>query len=419
MNAAEQDTPHSKYNQWADDAKFWRGIVSGKGLDDLIVSYKMRESEEQKEQRIRLTEPPTPEAANRTLSHYSRLQSTDKRGVKITYKKEGEAKAVLTERLNKFSGGRSLEDFLFETFAPQVATDPHSFLLVLFDGPRDSRGDFIEKPYPRPEIIPTEQVWNLKAVNGVYEWLLRRVNHTGKAKAITEEYVKNGYGSPVLMSSNEGKDITWIEYTLYFAGYTQTLTQITEANPVTVLNKNQEIVEVMNKEKKPVQWLLTTFTTQQTRPPFIQYGFDRDPIDRDSFLSVLHPAKSEFKNLINRASEYALTLALHTFLQKYQYVDDCKFTAPGQGKCSHGTMSATNETCPKCKGSGRDIVATVQDVVTIKYPEDGERLMPLSNMIYYPTLPFEIVNHLKMEVDEKPDKIERAMWGCCLVKTPT
>jgi len=414
LNAAEQDTPHSKYNQWADDAKFWRGIVSGKGLDDLIVSYKMRESEEQKEQRIRLTEPPTPEAANRTLSHYSRLQSTDKRGVKITYKKEGEAKAVLTERLNKFSGGRSLEDFLFETFAPQVATDPHSFLLVLFDGPRDSRGDFIEKPYPRPEIIPTEQVWNLKAVNGVYEWLLRRVNHTGKAKAITEEYVKNGYGSPVLMSSNEGKDITWIEYTLYFAGYTQTLTQITEANPVTVLNKNQEIVEVMNKEKKPVQWLLTTFTTQQTRPPFIQYGFDRDPIDRDSFLSVLHPAKSEFKNLINRASEYALTLALHTFLQKYQYVDDCKFTAPGQGKCSHGTMSATNETCPKCKGSGRDIVATVQDVVTIKYPEDGERLMPLSNMIYYPTLPFEIVNHLKMEVDEKPDKIERAMWGVLL-----
>ena len=38
LNAAEQDTPHSKYNQWADDAKFWRGIVSGKGLDDLIVS---------------------------------------------------------------------------------------------------------------------------------------------------------------------------------------------------------------------------------------------------------------------------------------------------------------------------------------------------------------------------------------------
>lgn len=405
IKAAEQDTPHSKYNQWAEDAKFWRGIVSGKGLEALIVSYKLRESEEQKDQRVRLTEPPTPEAANRTLAHFNRLQSTDKRSAKITYKKEGEAKAVLTERLNKFSGGRSLEDFLFETFTPQVATDPHSFLLVLFDGPKDDRGTFIEKPFPRPEIIPTEQIWNLKAENGVHEWLLRRVNHTGKVK-----------GEMMLPATGQisNKEVTWAEYTLYFAGYTQTFTEITEANPVDGLDANQELIEVTNKDKKVVQWLLTTFQTQQTRPPFIQYGYERDPVDRDSFLSVMHPAKSEFKNLINRASEYALTLALHTFLQKYQYVDECKFTAPGQGKCSHGRMSATNEQCPKCKGSGRDIVATVQDVVTIKYPEDGERLMPLNNLIYYPTLPFEIVNHLKLEVDEKPDKIERAMWGILL-----
>lgn len=402
MNAAEQDTPHSKYNQWADDAKFWRGIVSGENLKELIVSYKARETEEQKEQRVKLTLQPTKSVSHRVLSHYSRLQSTDKRASKITYEVEGEAKAVLTERLKNFSGGRSLENYLFETFAPQVATDPHSFLLVLFDGPRDSRGDFIEKPYPRPEIIPTEQVWNLKAVNGVYEWLLRRVNHTGKAKA---EAMVSAVGAL------PGKEITWTEYTLYFAGYTQTLTQITDANPVTVLNKNQEIVEVMNKEKKPVQWLLTTFTTQQTRPPFIQYGFERNPIDRDTFVSVMEPVRSEFIELVNRASEYALTLALHVFLQKYQYVDDCEFKSPGQGKCEHGVMSFSREQCPKCKGTGRDIVATVQDVVTIKYPEDGERLMPLSNMIYYPTLPFDIVNHLKVEVKEKPDEIERVMWG--------
>jgi len=405
LNAARQDTPHTKYQQWADDAKFWRGIVSGKGLDDLIVSYKLRESDEQKEQRIRLTEPPTPEAANRTLSHFNRLQSTDKRASKITYQTEGEAKAVLTERLNNFSGGRSLENYLFETFTPQIATDPHSFLLVLFDGEKDSRGNFIEKPYPRPEIIPTEQVWDLKAVNGVYEWLLRKVKHSGKVEA---ERMISAFGEV------PSKEVDWSEYTLYFAGYVQTLTEITEANPVGELTAGQELVEIPNKDKKPMPWLLTTYPTLQSRPPFIQYGYERDPVDRDSFLSVMHPAKSEFKNLINRASEYALQIALHVYLQKYQYVEECKFSAPGQGKCSHGTMSATNETCPKCKGSGRDIVATVQDVVTIKYPEDGERLMPLNNLIYYPTLPFDIVNHLKAEVDEKPDKIERAMWGVLL-----
>ena len=35
-------------------------------------------------------------------------------------------------------------------------------------------------------------------------------------------------------------------------------------------------------------------------------------------------------------------------------------------------------------------------------------------MIYYPALPFEIVDHLKAELDEKPDLIERAMWGILL-----
>lgn len=88
IRAVEQDTPHRNYKKWADEAKFWRGIVSGKGLDDLIVSYKLRESEEQKEQRVRLTKPPTRGPANRTLSHFNRLQSTDKRGANITYQRE-------------------------------------------------------------------------------------------------------------------------------------------------------------------------------------------------------------------------------------------------------------------------------------------------------------------------------------------
>lgn len=397
IRAAEQDTPHANYKKWAEEAKFWRGIVSGRDLDDLIVSYKLRETQEQKEQRIRLTKPPTRSAANRTLAHFDRLQSTDKRGAKITYKKDGADASALTERLSNFSGGRSLENYLFETFTPQIATDPHSLLLVLFDGERDSRGNFIDKPFPRPEIVPCEQVWDISHINDVPQWMLRKVEHEGEAKDVA------------------GQRFTWAEYTLYFAGYVQTLTQITRANPVGELKAGQELVEVKGKGKEPSAWLLSTYPTLQSRVPFIQYGYKRDAVDRETFVSVMEPARTDFENLVNRASEYALTLALHTFLQKYQYVGECKFTAPGLGKCSHGRMSANpNEVCPKCNGSGNAIIATVQDVVTIKLPDEGEAIVPLQNLIYYPTLPFDIVNHLKLEVDEKPDLIERAMWGVLL-----
>lgn len=228
----------------------------------------------------------------------------------------------------------------------------------------------------------------------------------------------NDMPSAVPMNAAQaGQRVKWAEYTLYFAGYVQTLTQITAANPVGELSAGQEMVQVKPKGKDGSEWLLSTYPTLQSRVPFIQYGYKRDAIDRETFVSVMEPARTDFENLVNRASEYALMLALHVFLQKYQYVGECKFTAPGLGKCNHGRMSASpNEVCPKCQGTGNAILATVQDVVTIKLPDEGETIAPLQNMIYYPTLPFEIVDHLKLELDEKPDLIERAMWGYCLVK---
>ena len=409
IRAAEQDTPHSKYNNWKQEAEFWRGIVSGKGLDDLIVSYKLRESDEQKLQRVRLTKPPTRGPANRTLAHFNRLQSTDKRGANITYQRDGADKSILTDRLSNFSGGRSLENYLFETFTPQIATDPHSFLLVLFDGERDSRGNFIDKPFPRPEIVPTDQVWDINHINNVPQWMLRKTEHEGE--------VVKGSDMPSAVPMNAaqaGQRVKWAEYTLYFAGYVQTLTQITAANPVGELSAGQEMVQVKAKGKDVAEWLLSTYPTLQSRVPFIQYGYQRDAVDKDTFVSVMEPARTDFENLVNRASEYALMLALHVFLQKYQYVGKCTFSAPGQGMCQDGQMSGTKQPCTKCGGTGNAILATVQDVVTIKLPDEGEAIVPLQNMIYYPALPFEIVDHLKAELDEKPDLIERAMWGILL-----
>lgn len=402
IRAAEQDTPHVKYNTWASEAKFWRGIVSGKDLDDVIVQYKLREDDQQKAQRVRLTKPPTRGPAARTLSHFNRLQSTDKRSRladSVTYQNAAN-KSLLIERLTNFSGGQSLEDYLFSTFTPQIATDPHSFLLVLFDGQRDERGAFKEKPFPRPEILPTEQVWDFGLENDVPQWLLRRVEHSG-----TEKEAPQGQTAKVH---------NWTEYALYFSGYVQTLTQITPANPVGELLTGQELVSIKSTGKEAATWLLSTYPTLQKRVPFMRYGYLRDAVDRATFVSVMQPARTDFENLINRASEYALTLALHVYLQKYQYVGACKFSAPGQGMCQDGKMTLSGDTCTKCKGTGNAIIATVQDVITVKLPDDGEATVPLQNMVYYPTLPFDIVDHLKKELDEKPDLIERAMWGVLL-----
>lgn len=396
---AQRNAPHPNYAATVERAKFWSAIVDGTGQDDIIVSYKPRESPEQKKQRIEITHTPTKGACSRAIRNYDRLQSAEAAKKNIEYEDKNTPQySILTQRLATFNGDTDLETYLFNTQKRYIQSDPNAFLVVLFDGRRDEQGAFIEKPTPRPEIVPSFEVYDYKFDNGRYYWLCRLQIVKGMSGKMSGTYKK---------------------YTLYSPDYVFEFTEQNDFLPV--IEGQQQVLRIGEKD---VVFTLSLYPisskSQIANPeyevPFAPLGFDHNG---KFYESVFAPAESHMRQLVNRSSEYELTMALHVFMQKYQYVKKCEHMEKDLGRCEDGVMSKTKSKCPLCKGTGKRIMTTVQDTVTIELPEDRDQFFPIADMVKYVEIPFEIVNHLKAEITDLASDIEQDMWGIDLRKPPS
>lgn len=404
-----RNEPHRNYQRNTERAKFWHSIWSGLDQMEIVVSYKPRESDEQKKQRFRLFNSPTPEAAARAMGNYSRLESSDEPIRTIKYEGvNNDNEAVLKSLISRFNGDRDLPRFLLDTEKKYLQIDPNAFLVILFDGERDATGAFKAKPVPRPEIVESDQVYDFLLDNGSYHWLCRRQYIDGKAS-----------------DNRSGK---WQRFVLYTADYVFEAIEVNEFNDIAKIQErigSREYDTFQVKQgNKDVQFALVTYPISSKEQllsadyemPFAPLGYEDGP-DTGIYDSILAPAESRFRDLINRTSEYALTIALHTFLQKYQYIQKCDYVSKA-GRCSDGKIDPSGTSCPQCKGTGHKIIATVQDTVTITLPETRDEFFPISEMVQYIELPFQIVEHLKAEIESLESKIEAAIWGIDLRKSP-
>jgi len=99
-----RNAPHSAYMDAVDYAKFWKSIVSGLNQDEIIVSYKPRETPEQKAQRVRLYVSPTKTCSQRASVNMARLRTSDAPQENISYQSEtNENDAILATLLVSYS----------------------------------------------------------------------------------------------------------------------------------------------------------------------------------------------------------------------------------------------------------------------------------------------------------------------------
>lgn len=400
---AKRNTPHPAHDAQVKALRFWSSIVSGDNQEEIIVSFKPRENEDQKKQRVKITNTPTPKAAARAVLNLDYLENEEDIQEDVSYSPASTDKLkILNDRAEKFNGGRSLNRYIIDEFKREIQRDANAFLVVLFDGIRDQNGAFVEKPYPRPEKIPCDQVFDLGIDNGDYTWLCRK-------QVFTKEVMIDGTTKP----------IEWQKFTLYMTDWVIELQQVNQANPIT---GDYTLIPVLQSDQakgaEPNVFALIEYPIQSGETPFMPFGFDRS-WNKEGYDVILKPAESDFRDLVNRASEYALSLALHTFLKEFIYAKNCKNSSIDHGFCDNGKMSVSKETCPSCKGSGKELITTSQDTIVMSLPETKDEFFPLSDLIYYPTLPFEIVTHQKMEVETIPDSIEVALWGVNTREKPT
>ena len=90
---------HEYYQHTVDKANFYHQIVTGLNQDELIVSYKPRENDVQKQQRINLYHGRTKSASNKVLAVFDKVKQVEKTLDRIEYVGGNEDKEAVIKKL--------------------------------------------------------------------------------------------------------------------------------------------------------------------------------------------------------------------------------------------------------------------------------------------------------------------------------
>jgi hypothetical protein len=381
---------HEHYEYTKEKAEFYEQLVTGLDQDELIVSYKPRETEEQKKQRIRLYHDRTKDVCNRISAQFDKI-ATVEHVAQMTYTDNNEvASSKLSSAVSLFTDcdPKTLQQYVFERCKYYNMVDPNAWLIVAYmvkDG-----GEILSYPIE----FDSDDVADYKYSFGKLDYLIVFEEVTVRLPKKQKKEVKAWYGF-------EANNQVLVIEAISNAQDDEYLAMVANAELITVGNKSYYVVQT---------------PTPNSVTPAIRWGYVPDSAtDNETFVSIYDAATSQFKDLISRKSEYDLSLALHTFLQKFQVAETCQYRPENEpfDRCVNGRLSSSGSECPSCKGTGVKVHTTAQDVIFVK-PADtanGEQNIPLSEMAHYTAMPFDIVRHQSEIVDKLPKEISISVFG--------
>lgn len=367
---------HAHYDYIVKRTKAWRAIVSGQGLEDFMEQFNPRESKEQFEQRKTITKQITSAVCKNIRDIEFKVPRSN--GIQRVVAVEDQSKKIAFEEiLTRFWGDSTFNDYFDTRWIELNDTDPNAFIVLEWQ-PFEKN----QHAQPYPFEIKSEE-------------------------AIMYEYINNVLQYVIALQIINGLET----YTGYFPTGTVKLTKLDEVSARALNIQEGEEIEVETddgtilyvKLKGEVYSVFEAIPHNLGYVPAFQPGYMRDlATDGATFLPPWWAAESVLMNLVKSKSELDLTIALHVFPQKFQYVPDCK-----NRECSGGYLP-DGSVCPKCKGTGFEVHTSAQDAIYIALPRRGhfDELIDLKQLVNYVYPPIDLVRFM----DEYVDKLsQRAM----------
>lgn len=386
---------HKNYYSVCELSKFYKQITTGEGYGDLIINYKPRETDQQKAQRVQITQNRTKSIAGKIEGFFKRVFRADK--LKLIVKHQDEEKsATIGQYLNNYGpDGQTVLQYAEETALFYNNIDPNAFYWV-----KHSIINGVDKF--EPFIFESHEVKDFKIHKGGVKYAVCQLSES-------VNYYKKG--SPQVKTINifyyfdQGQIITALELDEEVLSYSDYYDQF--KNETGLFDKT----EVINKKSY-------IFLIQENAAPVIPisrigYKYDKKT-NAKTYVSFWDNATEEFKQLVNRGSEYDLSLTLHAFLQKIQYYTPCDFQdTETHAICRGGTMHPGGAVCPSCNGSAKKIHTSSQDVIEVQLPSDDGEMVTIApkDLVFYVNIPFDIVKQQKDDVNEYTPKIIECVFG--------
>lgn len=373
---------HQYYQDTVDLAIKYKAYFTGDKQEDMVVTYKPAESEEQQQQRVRLFNSITPHLCGSIMDTYGAVNSVKPLVNKMTWKDSKDEKNLNTinEALKEFYEGEGVNKYLGSNYRRQVFYDPNSFLIVGFETFGTDK-----KLYPFPIEIPASGVFDFDYKNGVLDYL------------IAETFID---------IIKDGKIATGSRFRIYSENYVLELKEIGDEVPDG---------EVVNLEKLKKSFVFKEFFTGSKRCQAKRVGYLMDPATNfKTCVSPLFKADKILRDAINTKSELDLAKALHGFIQKFAYAEECGHkveVGSSTDRCSNGRMLISGHECDVCHGSGKKIHTTVQDIVYVKLPKDPLERMDLSKYVHYQEIPVHMIQQLDADIEKAEAKVKKAVFN--------
>lgn len=368
----------------AEDARAYLA-KSAEGQRHKLRNLRKSESEEQQAQRERLSNAITSVALSPVFSYVEEVWRCD--GVKKEVSAEGPSREKVDAHLAKYFHEDSLHRYIFEAALHFAAkTDPNAW--TVFEAKFETQpggSNMISDMYP-VEVLCSE-------VRG-FEF-----DETGTLAFLAFEFARPVYRRDFRKDKHELAD-----FYLYGAGFS---IHFAEFDPDYV-SENMKDYEAegyqLEELKNGKRYYSRQFINTLQEVPAIRWAAWFSDMYRMKEVgeAIYAPAIPKLEELLKDNSLLQLQKYLHIFAEKHQYVRRCNHRNEEGLECIRGYYGGTynaDDTCRACKGTGKVMAASEQDVITLAWPDRAEELLDLAKLTHYVERPLSIVEFYRQEVE--------------------
>jgi len=369
-NSIKKGNPNKKVSQAIDLAIKQTSYYTGQGQDKMLLSYRERESVEQKEQRKRLYIARTKHVIRTIENIYNQLDKMDKPAINIVSNNER-----FKEGLESYIYQNNLDSLAFQFVKFYNLIDANTFLTCR----KNEYDDIVFHP------VQSFNLYDFYFVNNQLKWVIFRFEREVNNQKVFdyELYHNNGY---VIFEDIKGK-------------------QITEGSQV----KDGYIV-----------------TEVETKKNFaFRLGYLVDPISNNELCSSIIDSASELiRALITQGGEHDSTLATQGITKQFAYAERCTFQAPDNIECVHGYLNQNGaplgKKCSSCNGTGLNIHTSSQDILLFPMPGIGEDSpLKLSDLIHTEHVPDIILKGRSEYLKELEKEIVMTVFNNAVAMSPS
>lgn len=364
----QKETKHKYYDRVSELAVKYKALITGEDIDVLLKQFVRRETDELFNQRKQITQSITPAVASSLEKPFNKVARNDKIKSSFDFKDKTD---LVQEMSNGFYGGKyankGLDYWLKLRFQELTFSDPNAWVVVEWSAKEEN-----EPLEPHPFEVSAEDAVNFEINNDELKWLFVKQN------IVFDKF--DGFKT---------KKENGIKYTLYLPGITIVYCPVCRQN---LQNTGKEVLE--NEVLKDIDrksYLISVYQTNLNFVPAFRIGYNRDPYTNgETFVNPWHPAMPFFMKSIKTVSEFDLTMSLHAFPQKLQYVDRCQGESHSK-PCHNGYVNGTTDMCNACHGTGYKIHTSAQDAILMPMPQDGHDMIKLDDLIAYKSPPIDLI----------------------------